>query len=83
MTTFRNKRSFHQPSRIDCVDRIAKYSGRNIPNWASQFMRSNAEHCVQEFGCTAAEENALQQHTSVIGTENLSGYTTDDLRLVW
>lgn len=46
--TYRVKKSIRQPSRVYHIDRLALYSGKNIPSWTTRYMRRCEDHCVGE-----------------------------------
>jgi len=46
--TYRVKKSIRQPSRVYHIDKLALYSGRNIPSWTTRYMRRCEDHCVGE-----------------------------------
>lgn len=47
--TYRVKRSIRQPSRVHHIDKLALYSGRNIPSWTTRYInRSNVRFIETE-----------------------------------
>lgn len=66
--TYRIKKSARHPSKIYHVDRMSPYHGRNVPSWATWFMRNHTEHSVQEI--TDKTEILEQQPISLGGSEN-------------
>ena len=62
--TYRVRKSNRQPSRVYHIDKLALYSGRNIPSWTTRYLRKCKDSHVEEVNQLSVQEEEVEDEYS-------------------